>query len=76
MKTINPSVTVEGKTIRFGKDFVDALTGFIKSKGTVEMSGVQYLWVSTFSAADTDSFMYRLAESENKRVTGMMSQAI
>ena len=77
----SPIVTREGKSLKIGTDFVDAVTGKEKSHGSIELKrgpkGVpmRYDWKSTQDIAASEHLLRALALREGVRVTNFQSQA-
>lgn len=70
------TITAGKNGLSIGNDFVDCVTGKKKSHGWVEVNRVRYNWVSTVSLDLAEKALRKSAESEGKRVTGLMSQSL
>lgn len=70
------TITADKNGLTVGNNFVDCVTGAKKSHGYVEVNRIRYDWVATVAINLAETAIRRAVESEGKRVTGFMSQAI
>lgn len=82
MKTnLGLTVVLSSGTIQVGRDFVEAVTGTMRSHGLIELrrgegfSPMCYKWVSTQDIAETERILRNCAARESLRVTSLQSQA-
>lgn len=75
-------MVVSKGTIQVGRDFVEAVTGTMRSSGNIELrrgtSGepLIYVWVSTLDIAATEHVLRECAEREKLHVAAFKSQAV
>lgn len=83
MKTnLSPTLVVSKGTIQVGRDFVEAVTGTMRSHGNIELrrgptgEPMIYVWVSTLDIADTERVLRECAAREKLHVASFQSQSL
>lgn len=75
-------LVVSKGTIQVGRDFVEAVTGVMRSHGNIELrrgatgEPMLYVWVSTLDITETEHILRECATRETLHVASFKSQAI